>query len=46
MISTLPRSPCIDWAKVTSLHLDEYREIRTFGQWLADHLPEQAAGRA
>mgnify|MGYP001186272887 CR=1 FL=1 len=47
MIRTLTSSPDIDWTKVTSLHLDEYRGIdpqhrAAFGQWLADRLPEQA----
>lgn len=37
----------IDWSRVQSLHLDEYRGIEpthpaAFGQWLADRLPEQA----
>lgn len=49
MIRTLTAAEGIDWTKVTSLHLDEYRGIdphhqAAFGQWLADRLPEQAQG--
>jgi len=49
MIRTLASADGIDWTKVTSLHLDEYRGIdphhqAAFGQWLADRLPEEAQG--
>lgn len=46
-IRTLAAAAGIDWTRVTSLHLDEYRGIdphhqAAFGQWLADRLPEPA----
>lgn len=48
-IRTLAADPDIDWSRVQSMHLDEYRGIEetspaAFGQWLADRLPEP--GRA
>lgn len=48
MLRTLTSEEGIDWSKVESLHLDEYRGIAqdhpaSFGQWLAERLPE--AGR-
>lgn len=44
-IQTLAAAPDIDWSRVQSMHLDEYRGIEetspaAFGQWLADRLPE------
>lgn len=47
MIRSLAGSEGIDWSRVTSMHLDEYRGIdprhqAAFGQWLADRLPNQA----
>lgn len=47
MINTLGAAEGIDWRKVTSMHLDDYRGIAphhpaAFGQWLADRLPAQA----
>ncbi|HLS41021.1 6-phosphogluconolactonase [uncultured Georgenia sp.] len=47
MIRTLSAAPGIDWSRVESLHLDEYRGIDPehragFGRWLADRLPSTA----
>lgn len=47
MVRALGESEGIDWDKVTSLHLDEYRGIDPghpagFGRWLADRLPVAA----
>lgn len=47
MVRSLADSEDIEWSRVTSLHLDEYRGIdprhqTAFGQWLADRLPAQA----
>lgn len=47
MIRTLGASPEIDWSRVQSLHLDEYRGIdeqhaAAFGRWLIDRLPKEA----
>jgi len=46
-IRTLAAAPDIDWSRVQSMHLDEYRGVEennpaAFGQWLADRLPEPA----
>lgn len=47
MVRTLAAAPGIDWSRVRSMHLDEYRGIDPehragFGKWLADRLPEAA----
>ncbi len=47
MVRTLGAAPGIDWSRVQSLHLDEYRGIApehpaAFGQWLVDRLPAAA----
>lgn len=46
-VRTLAADPRIDWSRVQSLHLDEYRGIdpghpAAFGRWLADRLPQTA----
>lgn len=46
-VRTLAAAPDIDWRRVQSMHLDEYRGIgetnpAAFGQWLADRLPASA----
>ncbi|WP_147918336.1 6-phosphogluconolactonase [Ruania zhangjianzhongii] len=46
-VRTLAAAPDIDWSRVQSMHLDEYRGIEeanpaAFGQWLADRLPAPA----
>lgn len=48
MVRTLAAAPDIDWSRVQSLHVDEYRGIDPnhsagFGRWLADRIP--AAGQ-
>lgn len=47
MIRTLGSNPAIDWSRIQSLHLDEYRGIDEqhpagFGKWLIDRLPQEA----
>jgi len=47
MLRTLVAAEGIDWSRVQSMHLDEYRGIdpehrAAFGKWLADRLPEAA----
>ena len=47
MLRTLGEDARIDWARVTSLHMDDYLELdpthpASFGTWLAERLPAAA----